>query len=53
MQNFEVKTFLAAKTVKGLDFYMVNILKLHVLNMQDFKGVDFGCCLGLRCSYFT
>ena len=20
--------------------------------MQAFKGVSFGCCLGLRCSYF-
>ena len=24
----------------------------HVLIMQDFEGVGFGCCLGLRCSYF-
>ena len=35
----------------GLDVHMVNTLKMNIVFiMQDFGGVGFGWCLGLRCS---
>lgn len=43
---------LAPKTIRGcLIVHMVKTLKMNIVFiMQDFDGVDFGWCLGLRCS---
>ena len=41
---------MSSRPLKNLDVYTVNILNHHVLIMQDFEGVGFGCCFDSRAS---
>ena len=59
IRNFQIvtkfwrKIMLAPKTVRGFSSHGGHSQNQHVITFQDFEGISFGWCLGLRYSHLV